>query len=171
MYGAGVMGNRERVMAQISELRAEPGRLCARAQAGLAVLASHPLMDARIALVGYCFGGMTALELARNGAALAGAASIHGTLSTNRPAESGSLKAKILVCHGALDPHIPMSQVNSFSEEMNRADADWQLVIYGRALHGFTHKDATSMPGVAYNALADARSSAALHGFLGEVFG
>jgi dienelactone hydrolase len=171
MYGNGVAVNRELVMTQIMELRSDREKLCRRAQAGIEVLASQPEVDGRIAAVGYCFGGMTVLEMARGGAQLVGAVSVHGSLDTARRAEAGSVKAKILVCHGALDPHVPMTQVNSFAEEMNGAGADWRLIAYGGAMHGFTHEAGPYAPGVAYHAQADARSAAAIRSFFGELFG
>ena len=173
MYGDGVAGDRQRVMTAINELRDDPARLRRRARAGLEVLASHPLVDGRLAAVGYCFGGMTVLQLARGGIDLAGVASIHGSLKTVQPAEPGRLKAKVLVCHGALDPHVPTADVTAFADEMNAVSADWQLIVYGGAMHGFTHEgaDGSKIPGVAYNALADARSSMALRQFFAEIFG
>jgi dienelactone hydrolase len=171
MYGKGVAGNRERVMARIMELRSDRAKLCQRTRAGMEVLASKRWVDGRIAAVGYCFGGMTVLELARSGTELAGVVSVHGSLDTSRPAEPESVKAKILVCHGALDPHVPMTQVSSFAEEMKHAGADWQLIVYGGAMHGFTHESGPYVPGVAYDALADARSGAAMQSFFGELFG
>jgi dienelactone hydrolase len=170
MYGNGVTGNRERVIAKIQELRGDPAKLCQRALAGIGVLAAHPRHNGRIAAVGYCFGGMTVLELARSGADIAGVVSIHGSLATSRPAQLDAIKAKLLVCHGALDPHVPMPHVNAFSEEMSAARADWQLIVYGGAMHGFTHEAASAMPGVAYNAQADARSAAAMRSFFTELF-
>jgi dienelactone hydrolase len=171
MYGKGVAGDRQRVMARIIELRKDPSVLCQRASAGIEVLAAHPRVDGRIAAIGFCFGGMTVLELARNGKELAGVVSVHGSLDTTRPAQSGVVKAKILACHGALDPHVPIVQVNAFAEEMNRAGTDWQLIVYGGALHGFTHEPSgPEIPGVGYNALADARSSIAIREFFIELF-
>lgn len=171
MYGNGVAGNRERVMARIAELRDDPAKLCRRARAGMDVLLSHPQLDGRLAAVGYCFGGMVVLELARSGAEIEGAISVHGSLSTPRFATAGTVKAKILVCHGALDPYVPLTQVNAFVQEMNEAGADWQLIIYGGAMHGFTHENGPVLPGVAYNAVADARSGAAMQHFFTELFG
>jgi dienelactone hydrolase len=97
---------------------------------------------------------------------------VHGSLHTPEPAQAGDIKTKILICHGALDPRVPMSQVTGFVEEMNQARADWQLIAYGGAMHGFTHEAATGRetPGVAYHATTDARSSAAIAQFLGEIF-
>ena len=173
LYGDGVAGDRQRVIARVMELNADPDRLCRRAQAGIDKLLAHSLIDGRLAAVGYCFGGMTVLQLARGGVGIAGVASIHGSLKTTRHAETSTVKAKILVCHGALDPHVPMADVDAFVEEMKAANADWQVNIYGNAMHGFTHEDAvpSRTPGVEYNAVADARSSAALHTFLTELFG
>lgn len=171
MFGPGVAGDRGRVMATLTGLRDEPARLRRRARAGLEALASHPQVDGRLAAVGYCFGGLTALELARDGAALAGAVSVHGSLETRRPAAVGSIAAKLLVLHGALDPHVPMQQVNAFVEEMNAARADWQLVLYGGAMHGFTHANQkAALPGVAFHPPTDARAFRALRDFLAELF-
>jgi dienelactone hydrolase len=171
LYGDGVRGNRDRVMESIRRFQGEPAYLRSRAAAGLAELAAHPLVDGRLAAVGYCLGGLAALELARSGASLAAAASIHGSLHTAQPAEPGVISARLLVCHGALDPHVPMSQLQEFIQEMTRAGADWQLNVYGGAMHGFTHDPAgPSQPGVAYHAVADARSSAALSELLTEAF-
>jgi dienelactone hydrolase len=171
MYGDGVAGDRQRVMSCINELRADRRRLCERAQAGIAVLAAHPEVDGRVAAVGYCFGGMTVLELARNGLDLAGVVCVHGSLPTTSPAKPDSIKPRILVCHGALDPHGPPADVMAFIEEMNHAAADWQLIVYGGAMHGFTHETATGQtPGVMYHAPSDARSSAAIHRFLDDLF-
>jgi dienelactone hydrolase len=171
MYGDGVMGDRERVMARIGELRGNPERLCQRATTGLETLRSHPLVDGRVAAVGYCFGGMTVLEMARSGAELLGAVSVHGTLQTSQRCEPGAVKAKILVCHGALDPYVPMAHVDDFVLKMSEAGVDWQLIVYGGALHGFTHQAPSSIPGVAYDAVADRRSGKAISDFLDEVFG
>jgi dienelactone hydrolase len=99
--------------------------------------------------------------------------SIHGSLATSAPAQPGAVTARILACHGAADPHVPPADVAAFAAEMNHAGADWQLVMYGRAQHGFTHQQAVpgAMPGVAYDRLADERSFAAVRAFLAEALG
>ena len=170
MYGDGVAGNRRRVFDQISELRRDPEIMSRRARSGLAVLASQTLVDGRFAAVGYCFGGMVVLELARSGFELAGVVSVHGSLDTSQRAQPKSVKAKILVCHGALDPHVPMGQLTAFAEEMNHAGADWQLTIYGGAMHGFTHDKGPQLPGVQYHLQTDIRSSDAMQNFFAELF-
>jgi dienelactone hydrolase len=170
MFGPGVAGNRERVIACLMGLRDDPQRLVRRAQAGLTALAACPEAGSKFAAIGFCFGGLTVLTLARSGAGLMGVVSIHGSLATVRPAEPGTVKAKVLACHGALDPHVPLADVTRFAEEMDHAQVDWQLIMYGGAMHGFTHEHAIAgaTPGVAYDALADQRSFLATRTFLAE---
>jgi len=173
MYGEGVPGSRQRIMEAIAGLRSDPQRLTGRGLAGVDQLQTHPQVDGRVAAVGYCFGGMAVLEMARQGAELAGVVSVHGSLATSHPARPGAVRGRVLVCHGALDPHVPTAQVTAFADEMRDAGVDWQLCVYGGAMHGFTHEhaDGTQTPGVAYHASSDARSSIAIQVFLAEVFG
>ena len=170
MFGDGVAGHRERVMACLVALRDDPPRLARRAQAGLTALATCPEAEGRFAAIGFCFGGLAVLTLARSGADLMGVVSIHGSLATAKPAEPGTVRAKVLACHGAQDPHVPLADVMRFAEEMDQAQADWQLIMYGGAMHGFTHEHAIpgAMPGVAYHAVADQRSFLAARAFLAE---
>jgi dienelactone hydrolase len=172
MLGDGVAGDRDRVISCLKTLRDDPALMARRARAGLAALSRCPATDGRVAAIGFCFGGMVALALARAGEPMAGAVSIHGSLATSRRAQPGAVQARVLVCHGAADPHVPLADVTAFAEEMNDAGADWQLIIYGGALHGFTHSHATpgAVPGVAYHQAADSRSFAATRNFLAEVF-
>jgi dienelactone hydrolase len=168
MYGDGVAGNRDRVVAAVTALRDDPALLVRRGEAGLARL--RPETDGRVAVIGYCFGGMAALTLARAGLDLEAAVSIHGSLTTSRPADVGGVKASVLVCHGASDPHVPMEHVAAFCREMEDAGADWRITIYGGAVHGFTHRHATpgGTPGVAYDERADRRSFTDVRRFLTE---
>ena len=171
MYGDEARGDRDRIMRQIGELRNSRAALVRRVESAIDILSSRPDVDGRIAAVGYCFGGMIALEYARGGSRLDGVVSVHGTIETSRPAPPSSIHARILVCHGALDPHVPMAQVTAFAEEMKAAGADYQLIVYGAAMHGFTHETAAGQqPGVQYHARSDARSSAAIQSFFTELF-
>jgi dienelactone hydrolase len=108
----------------------------------------------------------------RAGEPIAGAVSIHGSLATSQRAQPGAVPARVLACHGALDPHVPPGDVTAFTEEMSTAGADWQLIVYGGAVHGFTHAHARpgAIPGVAYDPRADARSFTATSSFLAEIF-
>lgn len=170
MLGPGVAGNPETTRALLAQLRNDRVALLSRVGAGLEVLKAQADVDGRLAAIGYCFGGMTVLQMARAGLDLTGVASVHGSLATSIPATAGAIKAKVLALHGALDPHVPMAHVTAFVDEMKQAGADWQLTIYGGAMHGFTYQGATNSPGVAYNAEADARSMDATKDFFAELF-
>ena len=163
----------DQIMPIITELRANPLRIRARAEAALAVLAARPEVDAtRIAAIGYCFGGTMALELARSGAAIRSAIGFHSGLATIRPEDARNIKGKVLVCIGADDPGISPEERAAFEQEMRGGGVDWQLHLYGGVVHSFTNPDADQrgMPEfLRYDATADARSWAAMHAHLDEV--
>lgn len=173
MYGKGVRAKNHDEAGKLSGIyRNDRNLMRARAHAGLEVFKKDPHVNStRIAAIGYCFGGTTALEMARAGEDLKGVASFHGGLDTPSPAKAGMLKAKIIAFQGA-DDKWTMSGLDAFREEMGRALADWQVVEYGGAVHSFTVKEAGNNPstGMAYNEAADRRSWAALKEFLNEVF-
>jgi dienelactone hydrolase len=126
---------------------------------------------ARLAAIGYCFGGTAALELARSGALVAGVVTFHGGLGSPTPADARNIKAKVLALHGADDPYVPEAEVKGFEEELRAAGVDWQLVKYSGAVHSFTNPDAggDNSKGAAYNATADRRSWEAMKAFFAEV--
>ncbi len=168
MYGREIAGSRDGIMAALAAWQADRAALASRAAAGLTALTACPEAGPPIAAIGYCFGGMAALAMARAGARIPGIISVHGTLSTPAPALSGSIAAQLLVCHGALDPHVPLADVSAFMAEMTAAEARWQLNVYGSAMHGFTHRDAVpgDIPGVAYDEAADRQSFDDIRRFL-----
>lgn len=144
-----------------------------RAAAGLARLKQDPGVDTtRLAAMGYCFGGTVALELARTGAALRGAVSVHGNLDTPDPSMAKAIQGTVLVLHGADDPYVPAEQVRNFQDEMRKAGTDWYMIAFGKAVHSFTKPEAGGDPsaGQAYDAKADARSFEAMKDFYAEVF-
>jgi len=175
LYGDGEhTSDAQRRNELMGALRGDAAALRGRVRLGLDVLAAQPGVDrGRLAAIGYCFGGMAVLELARSGAPVAGVVSFHGILATARPAQKGGPGAKLLVCHGVEDPLVPPEQVAAFVEEMRRADVDWQMITYAHAGHGFTRKDAasTGIPGVFYEERADRRSWEAMKTFFAEIFG
>jgi dienelactone hydrolase len=144
-----------------------------RGMAALDRLASFPQVDSsRLASIGFCMGGNFSLELAREGAPLRGVVSFHGGLHTERPAQKGQVKARILVCTGGDDQLVPLEQVNAFQAEMTAADVDWQVITYGGVKHNFTDPDAVRLdnPALEYHKLADERSWDAMAGFFKEIF-
>jgi dienelactone hydrolase len=175
IYGKGV---RPAGMDEAADLanryKADRPLLRSRADAGLRALQANSLVDTkRIAAIGYCFGGTAALELARAGADIAGFVSFHGGLQTPTPDDAKNIKGKVLVLHGADDPHVPPNEVLAFEEEMRKARVDWQMIAYGGAVHSFTNPGAGDDParGAAYNEKADKRSWEAMKSFFKEIFG
>jgi dienelactone hydrolase len=174
LYGEGIQA---RDMTHAGELmrglRADVDRWRARARASLDALSRQEGVDrSRLAALGYCFGGGTALELARSGAPLAAVVSFHGVLASPRPADAANIKAKVLVCHGAADPLVPPADVVAFEEAMGRTKVDWQLHAYGGAVHAFTNPEAGTAgnPAFAYDEAADRRSWSAMLALLREAF-
>ncbi|GIX29639.1 MAG: hypothetical protein KatS3mg124_0111 [Porticoccaceae bacterium] len=156
--------------------RADPLALERRFRAALAALAAQPATDPeRLAAVGYCFGGAVVLDMARAGLPLAGVASFHGALAPGVRARPGQVRARILVLHGGADPLVPPEQVRAFEEEMRELGADYRLLVYPGARHGFTNPRATELGErhhlpLAYDPEADRASFAALLGFLAELW-
>jgi dienelactone hydrolase len=143
-----------------------------RLLAGLGVLQSRSeCAPDRVAAIGYCFGGCGVLELARGGAPLRGVVSLHGVLTAPLPAERGTIKAKILVLHGDADPVVPFENVLAFREEMRRAQANWQISMYGDASHGFTGEGSVGewTPEAVIHSQAEHRSGQSMVAFLEEV--
>jgi dienelactone hydrolase len=171
LYGNGA---RARDMAQAMELmthlRSDVTRWRGRAQAALDALSCEEHVDrTRLAAIGYCFGGTTALELARSGADVAGIVSFHGGLSSPRPDDAKNIRGKVLVCHGAMDPLVPLTQVAAFEAQMSKTDVDWQVRMYGGAMHAFTNP-AANVEGMAYHPAAHRRSWKAMLALFDEIF-
>jgi dienelactone hydrolase len=161
------------VMEVVGPLMADPSGTRSRAKAGLAALAARPEVDAaRIAAIGYCFGGTMALELARSGSPVAGVAGFHSGLGTARPQDAKQIKGKVLVCIGADDPMIGAEPREAFVQEMRAGAVDWQMELYGGVVHSFTNPEADKRgnPALKYDAKADGRSWRKLQEFLHEVF-
>ena len=176
IYGVGIRPKPPEAANEAGKYKGDRKLFRARIDAGLALLKKDELTDtSKIAAIGYCFGGTGVLELARSGAEIAGVVSFHGALDTapGFAAEKGKVPAKVLVLHGAIDPHVPAEQVSAFEKEFSEAGADWQFVAYSGAVHGFTQKMAGDDPskGAAYNAAADRRSWEAMKVFFAEIFG
>lgn len=174
MYGKGVRPqSAEEASKQARIYRSDRELMRTRVNAGLEVLLNNELCDRdRVAAIGYCFGGGVALELARSGAPIAGVVSFHGNLDTPDSAVAKNIKCKILVCHGADDPHVPMEQVEAFFDEMRAAGVDYQFIAYSGAVHAFTNPDSGNDPsrGAAYNPVADRRSWQHMRMFFDELF-
>ncbi len=174
MYGGGLIAQDNEEAAKFAgPLKGNRGEMRARVRAGLDTLTRHPLVLAdKIAAIGFCFGGTTVLELARSGAPVAGVVSFHGNLDTPDPADARNIKGKVLVLHGGNDPFVPPAEVAAFQEEMQRTGVDWQIVIFGGAVHSFTNPKAgvDASRGAAYNETANRRAFRELKAFFAEIF-
>jgi dienelactone hydrolase len=174
MYGTGITANNAPDATRLSSPFDQDRQLVrTRALAGLNVLTQQPQVDqTKIAAIGYCFGGMVALELARAGTPLSGVVTFHGALGTPHPEQDQAISAKILVCTGADDAFVPPDAVKAFEDEMKADNADYQINVYSHAVHAFTNPDADKfgLKNIAYNAEADRRSWEAMVNFFNEIF-
>ncbi|MCW3796365.1 dienelactone hydrolase family protein [Sphingomonas sp. BN140010] len=165
---------RDVMFGELTRLRSDRAALKDRLLAILEVAKQQPgVQSARIAAIGFCFGGQCVLDLARTGADIAGVASFHGLFDPpGLPPQP--IKAKVVAYHGWDDPMVPPDAVVALAKELTDAGADWQIHAYGHVGHGFTNPNATSelgIPGVEYDRKAARRSWTALYDFLDELFG
>ena len=173
LYGDGRVGKivdeKKALMTPLIEDRAY---LLTRIKSAFDALCALPEVDnTQIAAIGFCFGGLCALDLARSGAALSGLVSFHGILSREDKTPIIPIQSKLLVLHGYNDPMVPPEQVQTFCEEMTEANADWQLHMYGQTFHSFTNPEANDpVLGTKYNPLTSHRAFQSMTNFLTDLF-
>jgi dienelactone hydrolase len=173
IFGKGKLGASNEEKAKfIQPFMEKRGVLLQRLIAGLETLVKQPQVDTNhIAVIGFCFGGLCALDLARSGAAIRGVVSFHGLLMPPQQASTAKIVAKILALHGYDDPMAPTDQVLAFQAEMTQAGADWQMDIYGHTKHAFTNPLANDPGfGTVYEPKVAKRAWLAMQNFLTEVF-
>ncbi len=174
MYGKGILGSgREQNARLMKPFMDDRASLQNRITAALEALRRHRAIDPdRIAAMGFCFGGLCVLDLARTGADVRGVISFHGLLSAPGNTHGNTIKAKVLVLHGHDDPLAPFTQVTALAQELSEAGADWQIHLYGNTLHAFTNPKADDPGfGTVYNDASDRRSWQSMQNFLAEVLG
>ena len=174
VYGKGTRGDPHNDnSALMGPWLADRAALRRRLLAAVAFAGGHEAVDAgRIAVVGYCFGGLCALDVARSGTPdVRGAISIHGIFPPPNIGPQADIATKVLILHGWEDPMARPADVEMVAKELTGAKADWQLHAYGHAMHAFTGKDVDAPErGMQYDAAADRRSWTATVGFLAEIF-
>lgn len=133
----------------MSQTFEDPNTIVTRASAALDTLAAQPEVNqAKLAAIGFCYGGKVVLDLARSGANLQAVATFHAILAAREPAQEGKVQAEILVLHGELDSMVTLDDVASFREEMHAAQVEHDVIVFEDAKHGFS------------NPLADERAKA-----------
>lgn len=170
-YGKGVRGRTpEESSALMAPFMNDRRMLLRRLKAGLAAAQALPIVDSRrIAVMGFCFGGLCALDLARADAEIRGAASFHGLLKPSGLTEP-KVRSRVLMLHGFDDPLAPPDDLLAVAREFTEAGADWQLHAYGHTVHAFTNPVARNRDaGLQYDEAADRRSWHSLEEFLSEV--
>lgn len=173
LYGGGKGGgSTEGNLALMTPLMQNRELLQQRLLAGLMALKACSLVDGeKLAAIGFCFGGLSVLDLARMGAPVEGVVSFHGLFGAPENTKGNKITAKVLVLHGYSDPMVPPDDVLKLASELTDAGADWQLHAYGHTYHGFTNPAANNpQMGTVYNASADRRSWQATINFLDEIF-
>ncbi|MEH6634961.1 MAG: dienelactone hydrolase family protein [Halioglobus sp.] len=173
MYGKGVRGsNPEENNALMTPLVSDRELLQARMLAALASLRDQAEVNAgNVAAIGYCFGGLCALDLARTGSDVNAVISFHGLFMPPGNTADNRISAKVLCLHGYADPMAPPEAMTALGAELTAAGADWQIHAYGNTLHAFTNPEAADPEmGTVYNAAADRRSWQSLQNFLAELF-
>lgn len=174
MYGKGIFGadgDTAGNSALMGPYAADRALLRRRIRAALVAGRNVPQVKAaQVAAMGYCFGGMCVLELARSGADVLGVVSIHGIFAPG-DVPNEEIRARVLCLHGHDDPMVPPEQVLAFQQEMSEAGADWQVHSYGGTMHAFTNPKANDPDfGAVYNADAERRAYRSLENFLAEIF-
>lgn len=174
LYGKGIRGSSpEENGALMQPFLDDRAMLQTRLLLSLATLREQAEVDAaKTAAIGFCFGGLCVLDIARTGEDLAGVVSFHGLLGVPGNTSGNTIRAKVLALHGWDDPMATPDNVNALAAELSSLGADWQLHAYGNTMHAFTNPAANdSQLGTVYDAAADRRSWQAMTNFLEEVFG
>ena len=173
LYGKGVFGSgpeeNQKLMGPFLQDRA---MLQSRLTLALETMQAQPEVDAkRCAAIGFCFGGLCVLDLARIGTDIGGVVSFHGLFNAPANTKGTRIKAKVLALHGNDDPMVPVEAVTALEQELTEAGADWQIHVYGNTMHAFTNPEANNPAfGTVYNKTMDTRSWQTMRNFLQEIF-
>jgi len=175
MYGDGKTTEHPKEAGEMAGMvRKNQKEWMARARAGLKILRDNPHVDGtKLAAIGYCFGGSTALMLAHTNSHIKVSVSFHGALPVPDTMLDKAIPATILICHGAADSFIPEETIQKVRAAYEQLGVNYQMIYYSGAQHSFTVPDADrkGMKGIRYDAHADRRSWAAMTALFGEVFG
>lgn len=174
MFGKGITTDKaEEAQKLVTPFYQDRALFRSRMSAALAQLKMQSNVDTmRLGVIGFCFGGTAALELARSGADVKGVVSFHGGLSNPTPDDAKNIKGQVLILHGADDPFVPEEEVAAFEEEMKAAQVKYELIAYPEAVHAFTNpaQDGVKLSGAKYNEYADKASNEAMLKLFAKLF-
>ncbi len=174
IYGKGIRATTAKEAGRLSSFYSKNRKLLReRMLAAYNLAKKYKFVDANdMAVIGYCFGGGAAFELAMSGVNLKGVVTFHGAIDLPDTAGLKNIKAKVLICHGANDPFVPVSAVTKLMKEMSNAGINYEVNFYSGTVHAFTNPASGNDPskGVAYNKLSDERSWQAMKDFFKEIF-
>ena len=167
IFGKGVLPKTVPEMTALTDIyNKDRARMRTRSQAGFEVLRQNPMVDpTKLAIIGYCFGGTVAVELAETGIPIAGMVSVHGSFRNFTPEAAKNIRGRVLIVHGAEDEVAPLDEVNKLVSHLRAAKVNWQLELYSGAQHGFTN------PSNASEERADREYKVAIQRFFKEIFG
>lgn len=167
IFGKGVVPKTVPEMTALTDVyNKDRAKMRARSRAGFDVLAKNPTVDAnKIAVVGYCFGGTVAVELAETGIPAVGVVAVHGSFRDFQHDAAKNIRGRVLILHGAEDMVAPLDEVNKLVGDLRAAKVNWELQVYSGAEHGFTN------PANAAEQRADREYKVAMQQFLKDVFG
>lgn len=167
IFGKGVVPKAVPEMTALTNIyNNDRSKMRTRSRAGFDVLALNPMVDAsKIAIIGYCFGGTVAVELAETGVPAIGTVAVHGSFRDFQPEAAKSIKGRVLILHGAEDEVAPLTEVNKLVGDLRAAKVNWELQIFSGAQHGFTN------PSNAAEERADREYKVAIQRFFREIFG
>ena len=174
IYGKGVLAKTPEEAGKLAGIyRSDRNLMRSRINSALTEMKKQKLVDAdKIAVIGYCFGGTTAIELGLSGADIKGIVSFHGGLEFPNSEDFKNIKGKVLICHGSDDPYATLDALMKVQTQLKEAGVNYQINIYSGAVHSFSNPASGSDPskGVAYNEQADKRSWEAMKDFFAEIF-
>ncbi|MCW7488030.1 dienelactone hydrolase family protein [Leptospira meyeri] len=175
VYGKGIIAKDHVEAGKLSGANGDPKVILKKIYKALDILKSNPNVDvSKIGAIGYCFGGGGVIELALDGADLkGGVVSFHGFFgSKNLATGAKKIKSKVLVHHGADDPFVPKSSVETFVKTVTEAKAPVTFISHPGAVHGFTRpgSEKQGLPGLAYNQKADYASFDSMKSFFATNF-
>lgn len=173
MYGKGVFGNNNEENVRLMQPFMDDRRLLLRrVNAAVSALNELPQASAdNLVAIGYCFGGLCVLDLARSGAGLKGVVSVHGLLDPPDGIPNKPVKAKVMILHGHRDPMADLNSLKALEDELTHTRTDWQVILYGNTLHAFTNPAANNAQlGTVFNPVSSRRAWKAMLNFFDECF-